>query len=168
MANLNINRLNATIPAAVKAAVDTDLNDVLTAIDPFTTTLIEEERVSQFSLKEENFVFAYEALMQVEGLLNLVPPAMATLVTDFKNDLDLYTQLREIENGKLRQITNRVADSRRLAGHEAYLGALAVYKLIGAMAGMGVEGADPAYQILKERFANQGGRPGGEENNNNG
>ena len=166
MANLNVNRLNGTLPAAVETTVDTNLTNVLTAIDPYTTTLVEEERTALLSLQEENFVFAYQALGQAQRLSNLIPPAMATLVSDLQNDLGLHAMLRDIEDGVLSQIKNRIADSRRLAGHEGYLGALAVYKLIGAMASMGVEGADPAYQLLKERFANQGGRPGGEENNN--
>ena len=166
MANLNVNRLNSDLPAAVETAVETDLTNVLTAIDPYTTALTEEERTTLLSLKEENFVFAFQALSQAQLLSNLIPPAMATLVSDLENDLGLHTTLRDIEDGVLSQIKNRIADSRRLAGHEAYLGALAVYKLIGAMATMGVEGADPAYQLLKERFAAQGGRPGGEENNN--
>jgi len=168
MANLNVNRLNGTLPVPVETAVNTDLTNVLTAIDPYTTTLVEEERSTLLSLKEENFVFAYQALTQAQLLSNLIPPAMATLVTDLQNDLGLHAMLRDMEDGVLSQIKNRIADSRRLAGHEGYLGALAVYKLIGAMASMGVEGADPAYQLLKERFAEQGGRPGGEENNNNG
>ena len=47
--------------------------------------------------------------------------------------------------------------SRRLAGHEAYVGALAVYKIIEALASMGVAAAIPPYILLKERFAAQGG-----------
>lgn len=159
MANLQVNRLNSLLPAAVKATVNSNLDTVLTDIDPYTVSLVEEERSTLLSLKEENFVFAYEALGQAEALGNLIPPALATLVSDLRNDFDLHTDLREIENIKLSQVINRISDSRRLAGHEAYLGALAVYKLIGAMASMGVEGADPAYQLLKERFAAQGGRP---------
>ena len=64
MANLNVNRLNGTLPAAVETTVDTNLTDVLTAIDPYTTTLVEEERTTLLSLQEENFVFAYQALAQ--------------------------------------------------------------------------------------------------------
>lgn len=166
MANLNINRLNSDITDVAKTAIQTDLNNLLTTLDPFTTTLVQEERNTLLSLQEENFVFAQEAISQAVLLSDLIPPAMSTLVSDLQNDIDLYTTLRSIEDGLLRQINNRIADSRRLAGHEAYLGALAVYKLIGAMASMGVEGADPAYQLLKERFAGQGGRPPGENENN--
>jgi hypothetical protein len=34
---------------------------------------------------------------------------------------------------------------------------LAVYKIIEALSAVGVDGAKAAYDILKERFANQGG-----------
>jgi len=51
----------------------------------------------------------------------------------------------------------RVEHTRRLAGHEAYVGSLAVYKIIEALAAMGIPQAVAAYNLLKERFANQGG-----------
>ena len=41
---------------------------------------------------------------------------------------------------------------RILAGSEAYVAALSVYKLVGAAASAGVEGTDTIYEQLRERF----------------
>jgi len=48
--------------------------------------------------------------------------------------------------------------TKRLADHEAYTAALALYKIIEAMAELGIPGFQAAYDVLKVRFAAQGRR----------
>ena len=81
------------------------------------------------------------------------------MVSNLAVDLSLFGQLNETEIGALAQLVQRVKDTKRLCAHEAYVGALALYKVIEAMASLGVEGFQAAYDILKQRFAEQGGRP---------
>ena len=62
----------------------------------------------------------------------------------------------------MNQLAQRVSDTKRLAAHEAYVEALAIYKIIQAFHEMGIEGFTAAYEELKERFEGQGGRPADE------
>ena len=89
-----------------------------------------------------------------------MPPALAALVTNLDNDLKFSNQLTDFENNFIKQIQQKVADTKRRAAHEAYTASLAVYKIIEALAEVGVDGAQAAYDILKVRFEGQG-RPAG-------
>jgi hypothetical protein len=159
MANITVNRLNTTISPADETTLLTGFTGINTVLGPYLATLTDDERKSLFSLKEENLVFAHEALLQAQNLGNLIPAAMGSLVTNLDNDLELNKQMGELEDAVISQLVQKISDTRRLAGHEGYVGALAVYKLIEALASVGVEGAQAAYDILKARFANQGGTP---------
>ena len=159
MANINENRVNTVISTADQTALDTATAGIKTLLDPYFYSLTDEERTSLFSLQQENLVFAHLALDQANLLGNLIPAALSSLVSNLNNDLKLYQQMDGFEKGVLAQINLGVADTKRTAAHESFVGGLAVYKIIEAMANMGVATAKPAYDILKERFANQGGRP---------
>ena len=78
-------------------------------------------------------------------------PDEAGNVGQMQNDLKLYQQLDELAT-ILRQTLERIEDTRILAGSEAYVAALSVYKLAGAAASAGVEGTDTIYEQLRERF----------------
>ena len=78
-------------------------------------------------------------------------PDEAGNVGQMQNDLKLYQQLDELAT-ILRQTLERIEDTRILAGSEAYVSALSVYKLVGAAASAGVEGTDTIYEQLRERF----------------
>jgi len=157
MANLQDNLLNTPLTAAEEGTINTSLSTALTTLEPRTYGLTEDQLKSLFSLQEENLVFAVLAKQQAEALSSLIPPAISSVVTNLTNDLDLYSQMVQIDNVLLAQIKVRVEHTRRLAGHEAYVGSLAVYKIIEALAAMGIPQAVAAYNLLKERFANQGG-----------
>ena len=58
---------------------------------------------------------------------------------------------------KLSQILEKINDTQLLAGSEAYTSALTVYKLFGSAADAGIPGTDTIYDLLKQRFAGQGG-----------
>ena len=73
-----------------------------------------------------------------------------------QNDMSLFTQLDEIII-LTKQLLEKLEDTQLLAGSEAYVGALAVYKLIGSASDAGVPGADAIYDQLRQRFAGQGG-----------
>lgn len=157
MANINTNIVNTTINAADLTSLNTGTASLLTLLQPYFVPLSDDERASLFSLKEENLVFAYLALQQAKNLGNLIPPALSTLVTNLENDLKFQQQLGELENDFILQLAQKTADTKRRAAHEAYVGGLAVYKIIEALASISVDGAQVAYDILKVRFANQGG-----------
>ena len=130
---------------------------VMAVLSPYLLGLTEEERKSLFSLAEENLVFADDALTQAQALGSLLPPQLSGLVGNLENDLRLFRQLDMFEKEFIVQVTQQVADTKRVAAHEAFVGGLAIYKIIEALASVGVTGAQAAYDILKVRFANQGG-----------
>ena len=76
-----------------------------------------------------------------------------------KQNLELRNQLDQVFIGALQQVVQPIEDTRRLAAHEAYSAALAIYKFIEAGSALGLNGYQAAYDVLKPRFAGQGGRP---------
>ena len=159
MANTTENRINVTISAAKITAIETAFTDINAALDGSTVALTDDERKSLFSLDVENKDFANDCMAQGIALNASLPPALQTIVTNLQNDLALNAQLDRIENIQLANVQQRVADTKRVSAHEAYVGALALYKVIEAMAGMGIEGFQAAYDILKPRFEGQGVKP---------
>jgi len=159
MANIEDNLVNTPLTPVDETAVDTNLTTVLTTLEPYTRGLTEEQLRSFFSLKEENLVFAVLVKDQAQILGSLIPPALSSVVTNLENDLSLHGQMSQIDSGLIAQIQLRLQHTRRLAGHEAFVGSLALYKVIEALASMGIPQAIAAYNLLKERFANQGGAP---------
>ncbi len=159
MANPNVNRINATISAPDLTAITNALTALLTALLPYTQPLTEEERKSLFSLAEENLVFSQEALAQGQLLNAGFPAQMQTIVTNMNTDVTLWGQFNSINIGNLAQAVQRVNDSQRLSAHEIFTAALAIYKFIEAGAALGLVGYAASYEILKARFAAQGGNP---------
>ncbi|MEI6488678.1 MAG: hypothetical protein WCP52_06935 [Bacteroidota bacterium] len=159
MANTTENRINTTITDAKMTAIETGFADINTAMNGSTVALTEDERKSLFSLDVANKEFAADCLAQGALLMAQLPPALQTIVSNLKNDLTLSNQCEKIENTLILPLMLRNADTKRIAAHEGYVGALALYKVIEAMAGMGIEGFQAAYDVLKKRFDGQGGRP---------
>lgn len=62
------------------------------------------------------------------------------------------------------QLGEKLQDTQLLAGSEAYIGALTLYKLFASAAEAGVAGSDAVYNQLKQRFAGQGGTGGAPTN----
>lgn len=157
MANSTENRINTSIAAADVTAIEKGFTDIGTALDNYTQALTDDERASLFSLQDANLVFAADALAQGQTLMAKLPPAMQALVTNMVKDMALEAQLDTFAKNQLAQLTQRILDTKRLAAHESYVGALALYKVIEAMAATGIEGFQAAYDVLKVRFASQGG-----------
>jgi len=73
------------------------------------------------------------------------------------NDTTLHGQLDVIEDTQIAPLVQRVKDTKRLVAHERYTAAVAIYKMIETGAAIGLPGFQAAYDILKVRFAGQGG-----------
>lgn len=160
MANITLNRINTTLSAADQTAINDALDIVSNTLNDYSQSLTDEERNSLFSLSQQNLVFAQDAATQGNLLMAKFSPEAQAIVGNLANDLAFWNSLDTLITGRLAQILQRLQDTRRLAGHEAYSGAIALYKIVEAMASIGLEGFEAAYDVLKERFAGQGGRPG--------
>lgn len=153
MSNLSNNRINTTATAAQLTAVRTALQTISTNL-PFLIGLTIDERIALPAINVNNKAFTEDAINAAVNNATLIPSYVN--VTNMQNDLSLFTQLDELIL-LIKQLLERLEDTQLLAGSEAYISALAVYKLIGSAADAGVPGADSIYNQLKSRFAGQGG-----------
>ena len=148
MSNLTNNRIDTVMtPAQV-----TDVKNAITAINTaisFSVSLTTDERASLPKISVANKSFTEDAINAIANNASLFPAYLN--VAQMQNDLKLYQQLDELAT-ILRQTLERIEDTRILAGSEAYVAALSVYKLAGAAASAGVEGTDTIYEQLRERF----------------
>ncbi len=152
MSNINDNRLNITMTPAQITAVKTALQTIQTNM-PFLTGLTIEERIALPKINVSNKAFTEDAINAAVNNASMIPSYFntATLQTDF----NLFEQLNELIL-LVDQVAEKMSDTQMLAGSEAYVNALASYRLFGAAADAGVPGADAIYDLLKSRFANQG------------
>jgi hypothetical protein len=156
MANPNENRIDTVIAPLDLTNINNGFTQINTGLNPYAQQLTEEERTSLFSIAEENEVFADDALQQGQLLLAQFPPTLQAVVNNMVDDTTLHGQLTTIENTQLAPLAQRVSDTRRLAAHERYTAAIAIYKYIEAGAALALPGFQAAYDILKVRFARQG------------
>lgn len=148
MSNLTNNRIDTVMTAAQITDVKNAITAINTAIG-FSVSLTPEERASLPKISVVNKSFTEDAINAIANNASLFPAYLDVKL--MQNDLKLYQQLDELAT-MLRQTLERIEDTRILAGSEAYVAALAVYKLVGAASSAGVEGTDTIYEQLRERF----------------
>jgi len=120
---------------------------------PFLIGLKAEERQTMPKMNVANKQFVYDALMAMKNNKDLFPPYLNPV--ELNKDYILYTQLDELV-ALSQQLTEKLRDTQILAGSEAFVSALSVYKLVTTAAQAGMPGADTVYDQLAERFAGQG------------
>ncbi|MFY0483449.1 hypothetical protein ACI6PS_12670 [Flavobacterium sp. PLA-1-15] len=162
MGNTIINKINGTITPAqvinVKKALR-DINDNLTIL----VGLTKEERETLLGMDVDNKVFTEDA---IQAALNNAEMLPGYVKMDYiTNDLELFKQVDEVLPLFV-QVTEKLMDTRLLAGSEAFMSGLMLYRLFVSAAQAGVPGADSIVAQLKPRFAGQGGKGanGGEPN----
>lgn len=148
MSNLSNNRLNIVATAAQITAVKAAFQTILTNM-PFLVGLTIDERSSLSKINVSNKAFTDDAISAGVNNASLIPSYLS--VTAMQNDMTLFNQLDDLE-GIANQLCERIQDTRILAGSEAYMSALALYRLFGSAAEAGVPGADTIVDHLKERF----------------
>lgn len=153
MSNLTNNRIDIQMTAAQVDDVKNAIKTIETTLS-FSVSLTTEERASLPKISVVNKAFTEDAINAVANNPSVFPSYLD--INLMKNDLVLYQQLDELAT-LLRQTLERVEDTRILAGSEAYVAALAAYKLVAAAAAAGIQGTDTIYEQLRERFASQGG-----------
>lgn len=155
MSNLNNSRINVTMTAAQVTAVKNALQTILTNM-PFLTGLTVEERIGIPKINVSNKVFVEDAINAGVNNASMLPSYMA--LPPMQTDLQLFNQLEELLVLS-RQLTEKLEDTQMLAGSEAFISGLAIYRLFGAAAEAGVPGADTIYDALKQRFINPAPTP---------
>lgn len=163
MANILENRVSATFTKDELTQLATQRNALMAILKPKTLALTEDELKTLSSMAVDNFVFVQEAVKttDAEGV-SLLPPAIANLVPEMQTDVLFYEQLAT-EETLLEDLLTRIRHTKRLVAHESYNVANSVYILYQTLAEKGVPGAAARYNLLKERYKdNGGGRPADE------
>jgi hypothetical protein len=160
MANVLENRISITFSDAELRQLTTARNTYLNALRAKTVALTSGELGNLGSMEVSNFVFVKDTLTATdeEGRA-LVAGAFAALVPELAKDVALFEQL-DAEEMQLTGLLTRIQHTRRLAAHESYKVATQLYGQYQSLAEAGVPGAVTRYNMLKERFKdNGGGRP---------
>ena len=155
MSNISQNRLSVTATTEQITAVKAAVQSIYAAL-PFLTGLTTEERIALPKINVANKAFTEDAINAVNNNAALLPAYLDG--NAMQTDLQLFTQLDELA-GLLRQVLEKIEDTQILAGSEAYVSALAAYRLFGAAAIAGLAGADSVYDGLKARFNTSGSSP---------
>ena len=161
MSNLTNNRLNVTATPAQIAAAKTAYQTILTNLS-FLIGLTTQERISLPAIDVSNKTFTEDAISAGVNNTGVLPAYVSP--SAMQTDLTLFSQLDELillHN----QLGEKLQDTQLLAGSEAYVGALTLYKLFGSAAEAGIPGTDSIYNQLKQRFAGQGSGGTSEKSN---
>jgi hypothetical protein len=150
MANITDNRLSLTISNADLTTLGTAGQTIDTTLS-FLIALTEEERDRLFGVNVNNKVFIEEALEEAQNNGSILPGYIQ--VAELEKDLTLFNQLGDLLSN-LRNALQKMEDTQRLAGHEAYAVSLTIYQLYKSAAEAGIPGAASSYNRLKERFDN--------------
>lgn len=148
MSNINNNRLNITMTATQIADVKAAFHTIIANLT-FLTGLTNDERMTLPKINVSNKAFTEDAINASVNNGSMLPGYFTT--AQMQTDYTLFVQLDEIKL-LAEQVCERISDTQLLAGSEAYVSALAAYRLFGAAAEAGVAGADAIYDLLKSRF----------------
>lgn len=144
------NRINYVIAEkdmdALRAAYETINNILLPFIQPLTI----EERIALPKIDVSNKAFVKDAITAIKNNSHFLPEYFTGEMVE--NDYELFEQLEEIK-GLNRSVDEKIEDTQMLAGSESYVNSLTAYRLFGAAALAGLDGADSVYSALKTRFS---------------
>ena len=153
MSNLSENRIDLVLDAATIQTMTDSIRTFISLI-PDGTTLTDEQRLRYTSINVANKVFAEDVLSETATLgTEVLSPYLKPIILE--NDLIFFKQLDDITNLLLNAI-QRTQDAQRIAGHEAYSLATAMYNAIKMASDAGIPNAKAAYTKLKVRFDAQG------------
>ena len=140
---------------------DTQITDlrkafqVTFALLPFLIGLTIDERKTIPKIDNSNKTFTEDALTGAQSTYASILPTYVN-VAEMALDLSLFKQLDEFVL-LANDLSEQLRDTQMLAGSEAYISGLTIYRLSEAGANAGIPGADTFYKQLQERFKGQGG-----------
>lgn len=161
MSNISENRINVVIAPADITIINNSLATIAAKL-PTNTTLTDEQRESYNAIDVENKVFAEDCL--TEAQLNGTGIVSAYInLTNLQNDLTVFNQLDIIESA-VNNILKRIADAKRIAGHEGYGQANVIYDDFKDAHENGIANSTTSYEKLNVRYTAQGNKGGRKSN----
>ncbi|WP_271784605.1 hypothetical protein [Aquimarina algiphila] len=152
MSNVVNNRLSVTVDPQVIIEVKSKIDEISTLL-PFLTGLTKDERRNLPKINRSNKVFVEDTLDSMRQNGDILPNFIK--LGEVEKDYSLYNDLKVLAL-ELAELSEKVNDTRILAGSEAYSTSLLAYKMFGVAANSGVPGAEALHSRLKERFSSNG------------
>ncbi len=142
-----LSNMNASITPAAMQKIR-DAIGVIRAELPFLIALTPEERKEKVKMGAKSLAFVQDALAAAQNNPQILPGSFST--PDFKSDVDLATQLSEIDD-LLQSLAAAVDDTLLETGSEAMIQGLNLYTYVKAAAKTEA-GLRPVEESLGERF----------------
>jgi hypothetical protein len=160
----NENRSMVAIPATVTDQITSLLNQANAALEPYVTSLTNEERKTIFKMSDKSQAFVQKVDTYTDTNPQFVPSFLNVedLKIDFNNNAAIAPVLKLAE-----QLYYNLNDTGMVAGSEAFKGSLMYYNNVKQADKNGISNARSIYEDLQKRFP---GRPknqnpdSGEEN----
>ncbi len=141
------NRIDATFDSKQQAAALKALDDLAAAL-PFLHDLSPEDRAVLNKLGDKSRTFVDQALIVAQQFSDVLPRGFD--VDQYARDVELYRALETVHI-RLRDLFERVDDTRMLVGSEAMEGSRAVYYHTKGHSGSGA--LNEASRALGRRYA---------------
>ena len=150
--------MNVVIAAADITAINASVATIVSKI-PANSSLTDEQRTSYNAINVANKIFAEDCLVEAQLNGAGIIPGFINLA-NLQNDLTMFNQLDQIESA-LKNTLQRIADAKRIAGHEGFGQANVIYNAFKVAHENGIANATASCEKLKARYEAQGkvGRP---------
>lgn len=142
------NLVSASIAAATKAQIQTNINAIAAAL-PFLISLTADERKSGLKLGDKTVAFVDKAIGYANTNAALVPTYIN--LPEIQQDYQLQKDLLDILKSLL-PLVQKIEDTEQEAGAEAYNGILGFYNTVLDATSKGSPGARTIYNDLSQRF----------------
>ncbi|MCU7618860.1 hypothetical protein NZ698_16895 [Chryseobacterium sp. PBS4-4] len=157
MGNITENKLNTVITTSDLSAINDAISSISSKLP--AGSLTDDQRATLKSINVSNKIFVEDVITEttVNGS-EIIPSFVQT--ANIQTDITLFDQLDTIESG-INTLLQKISDLKRIAGDEAYTGALVCYRLFEGANTAGINSAKQSYEKLRARFDAQGntGRP---------
>ena len=143
------NQYHATIPPAVLADVQTNLDAIKTALAPYLVSLTPEERKTMLRMADKTVAFVQKTTDYATTTPAFVPAFVE--LDELRQDVAAVAALTPLRQ-QLEQLALDTDSTMMTAGGEAYGHALTLYGNIKFLAKNKQPGAQAAYDDLRQRF----------------
>ncbi|MFY8127552.1 MAG: hypothetical protein ACOVMM_04185 [Chitinophagaceae bacterium] len=143
------NKVSINITAADDAAIVAAINTLVSKLQPYLSTLTDEERKGGLKMGARDVSFIQKADAYGAQYSTQIPAFIS--LPNLKEDVGAINKLNEYLR-PLATLQRSVEDTIMLAGSEAMEAALLVYAAIKTCAANNIDGAPEAANDMKERF----------------
>lgn len=143
------NRVSIQITAADDAAIVAAINTLVAKLQPYLTTLTDEERKGGLKMGARDVSFIQKADAYGAQYSTQIPAFVS--LPNLKEDVVVVNKLSDYLR-PLATLHRSMEDTIMLAGSEAMEAALLVYAAIKTCAANNIDGAPEAANDMKERF----------------